>query len=170
MHLANRQAFQQFLYEFHVTRDYFECHEILEDLWKELAPRQKHHELVGFILLATGMYHWRRGNQQGACRSLLKAHRILHQSDRRTSSFLSLFDRDVLIDLLMRSYASCEQGKSYQSISLPVSDDELVAFLSASPFQPDNISDDVVHKHRLRDRSDVIRERERAKRQRHSPL
>ena len=170
MHLANRQAFQQFLYEFHVTRDYFECHEILEDLWKEAAPRQKHHELVGFILLATGMYHWRRGNQPGASRSLLKAHHILRQADRESSSFLALFDRDVLIELLMNSYASCEQGKSYQSISLPVCDDELFSFLSNSPSPTDIITEDIVHKHRLRDRSDVIRERERAKRQRHSPL
>lgn len=29
------EAYVAFLHEFHTTRDYFECHEILEEYWKE---------------------------------------------------------------------------------------------------------------------------------------
>lgn len=29
-----REQFLEYLYEFHYTRDYFECHEVLEDFGK----------------------------------------------------------------------------------------------------------------------------------------
>lgn len=34
------EAYVAFLHEFHTTRDYFECHEILEEYWKEDPPEQ----------------------------------------------------------------------------------------------------------------------------------
>ena len=45
----------------------------LEEYWKAIAPGDKNHPLVGFVQLATGLYHWRRGNQIGATRILQKA-------------------------------------------------------------------------------------------------
>ena len=40
----------------------------------EVYSRQhKDHPLTAYILLATGMYHWRRGNKPGASRTLNKA-------------------------------------------------------------------------------------------------
>lgn len=170
MHLGIQQAFRQFLFEFHSTRDYFECHEILEDVWKEIAPRQKDHELVGFILLATGMYHWRRGNKRGASRSLHKAYVILQKASNNQHAFLLLFNRERLLELLMISSKACDNGEIYQPISLPITDAELLSFIQAHPQQAERVADEIVHKHRLRDRSDVIRERERAKTQRHSSL
>ncbi|MFC4354537.1 DUF309 domain-containing protein [Chryseomicrobium palamuruense] len=168
MHLAKLQAFQQFLFEFHITRDYFECHEIFEDLWKEIAPRQKQHELVGFILLATGMYHWRRGNNQGGSRSFQKAYALLNRTDVENNSFLSKFDQNQLLQLVAASGASCENGEPYQSILLPLRDETLQFFLNSFPLEKKPVSNEIVHKHRLRDRSEVISERERAKQQRHS--
>lgn len=168
MHLAKQQAFQQFLYEFHVTRDYFECHEIFEDLWKDLAPRQKQHELVGFILFATGMYHWRRGNQSGGTRSFHKAYLLLEQAVVDNDSFLINFDRAQLLQLIRKSEQLCKDGAPYRSVVLPIVNKE---FLTAIPMTTDNqhpLADEIVHKHRLRDRSDVIKERELAKQQRHS--
>lgn len=168
MHLAKQQAFQQFLYEFHVTRDYFECHEIFEDLWKDIAPRQKQHELVGFILFATGMYHWRRGNQSGGTRSFHKAYVLLEQAVVDKDSFLMNFDRAKLLQLIRKSEQLCKDGAPYQSVVLPIVDEE---FLTVIPMSTDNrypLPDEIVHKHRLRDRSDVIKERELAKQQRHS--
>ncbi|UZN00489.1 DUF309 domain-containing protein [Lysinibacillus sp. MHQ-1] len=54
-------------------RIFFECHEVLEEYWKEIAPGDKMHPLVGYVQLATGLYHWRRGNDTGAIRILEKA-------------------------------------------------------------------------------------------------
>lgn len=48
-------------------------HEVLEEYWKDIAPGDKNHPLVGYVQLATGLYHWRRGNFTGAVRILQKA-------------------------------------------------------------------------------------------------
>lgn len=31
----------EFLYHFHCDRDYFECHEILEELWKKILKKRE---------------------------------------------------------------------------------------------------------------------------------
>ncbi len=46
------EAYVAFLHEFHTTRDYFECHEILEEYWKEDPPEQRKEYWVGLIQLA----------------------------------------------------------------------------------------------------------------------
>lgn len=55
----------RFLYEFHVTKDYFECHELLEDLWMEEA-REPFYQ--GLLQIAVGLFHHRNGNVGGACK------------------------------------------------------------------------------------------------------
>lgn len=57
-------AWIRYLYEFHVTRDYFECHEQLEEFWKATAMSDP--LLAAFIQVAVGQYHLRRGNKRGA--------------------------------------------------------------------------------------------------------
>src|SRR6266852_4662336 len=50
---------------------FFECHEVLEDLWKpERGPRRLF--LQGVIHLAVGFYHHQQGNRIGAERQLRK--------------------------------------------------------------------------------------------------
>jgi hypothetical protein len=51
--LFNRQAF-------------FECHEVLEDLWRPLAPGPEKTCLQGVLQVGVGFYHWQRGNAVGA--------------------------------------------------------------------------------------------------------
>lgn len=63
------QAYIEYLLHFHATRDYFECHEVLEEHWKQT----KEHIWIGLIQLAVGMYHYRRGNIAGAKRMVTKA-------------------------------------------------------------------------------------------------
>ncbi|MCD2486520.1 DUF309 domain-containing protein, partial [Staphylococcus aureus] len=46
------KAYIDYLVEFHATRDYFECHEILEEYWKEDPPKKRKRYWVGFIELA----------------------------------------------------------------------------------------------------------------------
>ena len=73
MHPLFHPLFTQFVTYFNEHEDYFECHEVLEEYWKEIAPKDKTHPLTALILLATGMYHWRRDNLSGAERSLSKS-------------------------------------------------------------------------------------------------
>ncbi len=75
------KAYVAFLHEFHTTRDYFECHEILEEFWKEDPPDQRKKYWVGLIQLAVALYHQRRGNGKGAKRLISNSLHIL-DSDR----------------------------------------------------------------------------------------
>ncbi len=59
------KAYIDYLVEFHATRDYFECHEILEEYWKEDPPKKRKRYWVGFIQLAVALYHHRRQNTAG---------------------------------------------------------------------------------------------------------
>ena len=73
MHPLLHPLFIDYCAYFNGNEDYFECHEVLEEYWKVVAPGEKLHPLVGYVQLATGMYHWRRENFDGAARILKKA-------------------------------------------------------------------------------------------------
>lgn len=53
----------QFLDEFNRKRDYYECHELLEDLWIEEGREAL---WQGLLQIAVALYHFRNGNRSGA--------------------------------------------------------------------------------------------------------
>jgi hypothetical protein len=57
------RLYVEFVYYFNVERDYFECHEVMEELWMEegRAPLYQ-----GLLQVAVGLYHYRNGNVSGA--------------------------------------------------------------------------------------------------------
>ncbi|MUG65539.1 hypothetical protein CHH75_08815 [Paenibacillus sp. 7541] len=59
-----------FLVYFNRDQDYFECHEVLEELWlkKDRDPRYK-----GLLQVAVGLYHFRNGNIRGGYKMLSSA-------------------------------------------------------------------------------------------------
>lgn len=59
-----------FLYYFNVERDYFECHEVMEELWLEegRAPVWQ-----GLLQIAVGLYHHHNGNTGGAVKLFTQA-------------------------------------------------------------------------------------------------
>ncbi len=52
-----------FFYHFNVARDYFECHEVMEELWLEEG---RYPFYQGLLQIAVGLYHHRNGNVNGA--------------------------------------------------------------------------------------------------------
>jgi predicted metal-dependent hydrolase len=52
-----------FLYYFNVTRDFYECHEVLEELWLE-EGRERFYQ--GLLQVAVGWYHAQNKNRGGA--------------------------------------------------------------------------------------------------------
>lgn len=52
-----------FLYHFNYTRDYYECHDVLEELWFE-TQRDRFYQ--GLLQVAVGLYHHRWKNPTGA--------------------------------------------------------------------------------------------------------
>ncbi|WP_373532987.1 DUF309 domain-containing protein [Vampirovibrio sp.] len=47
-------------------QQFFECHEVLEDLWRPLPAGPEKTFLQGLLQLGVGYYHWQRGNPVGA--------------------------------------------------------------------------------------------------------
>lgn len=52
-----------FVYYFNVERDYFECHEVMEELWLEEG---RNPVFQGLLQIAVGLYHYRNGNVSGS--------------------------------------------------------------------------------------------------------
>ncbi|SDC23455.1 hypothetical protein SAMN02799630_00870 [Paenibacillus sp. UNCCL117] len=59
-----------FVYYFNVERDYFECHEVMEELWLEEGRNILYQ---GLLQVAVGLYHYRNGNTGGAVKLLSAA-------------------------------------------------------------------------------------------------
>lgn len=66
--------FVAFVGHFNVDRDYFECHELMEELWLENG---RNPVLQGLLQAAVGLYHWRNGNRGGAVKLFAGALRKL---------------------------------------------------------------------------------------------
>lgn len=114
----------QYLVHFHGDRDYFECHEILEEYWKKTDPGNKHSVWVGLIQLAVSCYHHRRSNFNGAKKTLQKALTIF---DKEKQTLLLLGINQVsLIHLTEERLAVIEQKLNYQSFNLPIKDPALI--------------------------------------------
>jgi uncharacterized protein len=59
-----------FLYYFNVEQDYYECHEVLEELWLE-EGREWFYQ--GLLQVAVGLYHFQNDNLGGAIKMLTAA-------------------------------------------------------------------------------------------------
>lgn len=60
----------EYLYYFNVARDYFECHEVLEELWMQEGRNPLYQ---GLLQVAVGLYHFRNGNVNGAVKLFTNA-------------------------------------------------------------------------------------------------
>jgi uncharacterized protein len=158
----------QYLVHFHGDRDYFECHEILEEYWKDTDPRNKQSHWVGLILLAVSAYHHRRGNYSGAKRTLEKADLIFRHS---AESLTELgINANQLLRLVNERLQEISTNRPYSSFNLPISDHLLRNECEVRCVEQgltwgaeSNLSNKgLVHRHKLRDRSDVIAERNNA--------
>ncbi|UUZ79958.1 DUF309 domain-containing protein [Paenibacillus sp. P26] len=57
------RLYVQFIYYFNVARDYFECHEVMEELWLEEGRDPLYQ---GLLQVAVGLYHYQNGNPNGS--------------------------------------------------------------------------------------------------------
>ncbi|MFD0869977.1 DUF309 domain-containing protein [Paenibacillus residui] len=59
-----------YLHYFNTERDYFECHEVLEELWLEEGRNLLYQ---GLLQVAVALYHFRNGNKNGARKMFAQA-------------------------------------------------------------------------------------------------
>ena len=140
---------------FNGNRDYFECHEVLEEYWKQIAPGKRNHPLVGYIQVATGMYHWRRGNRKGAIRILQKGFKILNE--QRNSIFYEKIDIDNFLDNIEYRIEQLNKNEVFTPFDLIITDDELKKIVDERICNSAPVDEQfILHKHSLRDRSEII--------------
>ncbi|SFA97892.1 MULTISPECIES: DUF309 domain-containing protein [unclassified Bacillus (in: firmicutes)] len=162
------KAYVDYLVHFHGDRDYFECHEILEEYWKETDNGNKASIWVGLILLAVSTYHHRRNNFSGALRTIGKAKGIF--TDKENNLRDLGIDPKLFMGLINELIKKIEDHKDYQSVILPLSDRELIELCKKTCIEKgthwlkdsDINNYELLHRHMTRDRTDVILERENA--------
>ncbi|PYZ98487.1 hypothetical protein CR205_07830 [Alteribacter lacisalsi] len=158
------EEYKEYLVYFQAERDLFECHEVMEEKWKE--DRQDH--WLALIQLAVSLYHHRQGNFPGAVRLLKK---VIVTAEQKPAVFRSLgIDTDKWLNLMRERLAVLKKREGYTSFNLPFSDAGLEqdlmsksrkeGFLWGEPETADNKN--LVYKHKLRDRSDVIEARRKS--------
>ncbi|MDT3493681.1 DUF309 domain-containing protein [Bacillus toyonensis] len=155
----------QFLIHFHGDYDYFECHELLEEYWKTKPRGNRDDYLVGLIQVAVSLYHQRRTNWNGATKMMKSAITILEKN----SALLQRLgiDQAQLLPLLNERVQSIQKKESFVPLFLPLSNTSLekvcmqLCQQQHLPWKDVNAapSEYIIHKHTLRDRTEVITER-----------
>ena len=152
------EALIDYLVEFHAKRDYFECHEILEERWKEDVKEKRQVYWVALIQIAVGMYHYRRENKSGAKKMLERAVSKVKETEEQLEQLEQLgFHTKRLIELIEGQIGLIEKDMPYESIELPLKDALMQACLVyCQPkgivfLQKSDLTDtSLLNKHRLR--------------------
>lgn len=161
------EPYVSYLVHFHGDRDYFECHEVLEEYWKTVVPGERDSHWVGLIQIAVSFYHYRRKNFNGALKTMKKAVSILGKKSGEINDLG--IDSSVLLSLLAETIDRIESRITYQSINIPINDPALRKLCEDSCIEQGYIwcsgsnldNPGLINRHSLRDRSDVILERKR---------
>ncbi|MBW7473967.1 DUF309 domain-containing protein [Paenibacillus oenotherae] len=158
-------AYVQFLIEFHATRDYFECHELLEEYWKDHPGDRYAEQWVGLIQLAVGAYHHRRNNTAGAVKMFRQSLTRL-SADGQKLQELGL-DSGRLLPLIAERMAAAEEQRPFADPDMPFADDSLVRRCQVECQSsglvwgaPSSTDEALTNRHTLRDRSEVIAARQ----------
>lgn len=165
-------AYISYLVEFHGARDYFECHEIMEEYWKEQKGAAFELTWLGLIQVAVASYHHRRGNFRGAAKMLAQA---IRHSELTQLSQLGI-DARLWLEQLHERAAQIERQAPFADLNLPLTDVSLLNTCMEMCKQQqqrwaepsDMTKVEIIHKHKLRDRSEVIAERRRQLKLRHT--
>lgn len=159
------QAYIEFLATYYGSRDFFECHDIMEDYWKEQGASRYAGCWLVFIRLSVACYHARRGNWSGARKMMAKA---AEEIDAARMSELGI-DGNALALLLRKTAEAWRETVNpvYHDIALPFTDAALEAegqricrergWRWGTP--SDQIEADIVHRHLTRDRTAVVEAR-----------
>lgn len=159
------EAYIEYLAHFHGLRDYFECHEILEEHWKEDPRESRKLHWVGLIQIAVGLYHHRRGNFTGAKRMITNARRIV-LNEREELENLAI-NVDELSDKLSSELQRIYEALPYNSFEIPITNNALITMCQNRCLElgciygskSDLANIELIDRHTRRDRSDIIQER-----------
>jgi len=120
----------QFLYHFNIDRDYFECHEVMEELWME---ENRSPLYQGLLQVAVGLYHARNNNTGGAIKLFSQALSKLElYPDHKLGIDMQLLlreSREYVIQL--QQHEPTGPPFKYYDLNIVVHDDLLAAHVKA---------------------------------------
>lgn len=159
------EAYIQYLVHFHGDRDYFECHEILEEHWKQVDSKNRDSVWVGLIQLAVSLYHYRRKNLVGGIRLLKKA--LSNLSDNKLALTTLKIEANDLLTQINLLQTKMKNNEVYESINIKLMDEELLGICRKRceemgvhwGSQEDLKNNTLIHRHMLRDRTSIEVER-----------
>ncbi len=148
--MYSNQLIEHFYQQFYIQQDYFECHELLEEAWKSNNNHKKDDFLVGLTLYAVSLYHYRQLNFKGALTCIKKASTILSKHPKSLEAF-NISPKKMIVQCHQIEHDILTK-QQFNHIMLPHLDDQL------SHLYPSQITSDqeIILKHKLRDRSDII--------------
>lgn len=165
---ARPEAYIDYLVHFHADRDWFECHEILEEYWKKNPDDPRGRTWVALIQTAVALYHHRRGNAAGALKMVSAALRNASDRDLASLGIDDVAFRHALDE--RRAELASEEKRPFRDLDIPLADPALLKRclrrceeLGLVWGRPSDLNDDFLcNKHMRRDRREVIENRLRA--------
>ncbi|MCR8631129.1 DUF309 domain-containing protein [Paenibacillus radicis (ex Xue et al. 2023)] len=127
----------KFIYYFNVERDYFECHEVMEELWLEegRAPI-----FQGLLQVAVGLYHYRNGNVSGAIKLYTAA---LEKLEHSKQPRLGIDLEQLILDskaYLKRLERLDQEPFAFYDLDIHITDPELAQLVAELTLNPPEVS------------------------------
>ncbi|MBW5445110.1 DUF309 domain-containing protein [Cohnella sp. CFH 77786] len=113
--------FVDFVRHYNGDRDYFECHELMEELWLEEG---RHPLLQGLLQAAVGLYHWSNGNRSGAVKLMQQSRRKLEGYPERVAG-LDLDDLRECLDRSLKALLEQPESAPFEPFELIIVDPDL---------------------------------------------
>ncbi|MCQ8211327.1 DUF309 domain-containing protein [Cetobacterium somerae] len=116
--MRNKERYYEFIDVFQNQRDFFKCHEILEEVWiEETRCKTRNHVSINLLLIAVGLYHWKNKNIKGAIQVLENS---LNNYDNVSLELEKLnIDSKELKKIIQLKLSELRNGKEYQDVYLP---------------------------------------------------
>jgi uncharacterized protein len=110
-----------FIAHFNGDRDYFECHEVMEELWLEEGRSPL---LQGLLQAAVGLYHWDNSNLSGAVKLMSSAlSKLDHYGDYVLG--LDLFTLRHDLQLSLEAIMTKPENAPFQAFMLKIDNESL---------------------------------------------
>ncbi|MBM7563693.1 DUF309 domain-containing protein [Paenibacillus sacheonensis] len=131
------EKFVHFVVLFNVDADYFECHEVMEELWLEEGRSTLYQ---GLLQAAVGLHHWRNDNFSGAVKLFSQAeNKLAAYPDVTMGLDLKQLRADIAGSLnRLRAHparspssAAAEEARAFEAFRLVVTDDALRSLAKA---------------------------------------
>ncbi|RED56238.1 DUF309 domain-containing protein [Cohnella lupini] len=120
--IMSDQRFVAFILYFNRDRDYYECHEVMEELWLEEGRSSL---LQGLLQAAVGLHHWDNGNRSGAV-MLMNAAQDKLQGYEDVVLGLDLVDLKKNLSESLKAIARSPDTAPFRSFKLIILDEALL--------------------------------------------